>query len=83
MVAARARQGQAPAARPHQGADAALDAASLGVYWTVWGWKFAAGLVASIYVHEMGHVAALRRYGIAASAPMFMPGLGAFMRSKQ
>ena len=57
--------------------------ASLGVYWAVWGWKFAAGLVASIYVHEIGHVAALRRYGIPASAPMFVPGLGAFIRSKQ
>ncbi|MGH7337610.1 MAG: site-2 protease family protein, partial [Myxococcota bacterium] len=57
--------------------------ASLGVYWTVWGWKFAAGLVASIYVHEIGHVAALRRYGIPASAPMFVPGLGAYIRSSQ
>ncbi len=33
---------------------------SLGVYWTAWGWKFALGLVVSIYVHEMGHVAMLR-----------------------
>jgi Zn-dependent protease len=57
--------------------------ASLGVYWAAWGWKFAAGLVASIYVHEIGHVAALRRYGIPASAPMFVPGLGAFIRSSQ
>lgn len=57
--------------------------ASLGVYWAAWGWKFAAGLVASIYVHEMGHVAALRRYGIKASAPMFIPGLGAMVRLKE
>ncbi len=41
------------------------------------------GLVASIYVHEVGHVAALRRYGIDASAPMFIPGLGALVRLKQ
>ena len=53
---------------------------AFGVYWTAWGMWFAAGLVLSIYVHEMGHVAALRRYGIAASAPMFIPGLGAFIR---
>ena len=26
--------------------------ASLGVYWAVWGWKFALGLVLSIYIHE-------------------------------
>jgi Zn-dependent protease len=57
--------------------------ASFGVYWTAWGWRFALGLVASIYVHEMGHVAALRRYGIAASAPMFLPGVGAYVRTKQ
>lgn len=58
-------------------------AASVGVYWTIWGWRFALGLVASIYVHEMGHVFALRRFGIAASAPMFIPGIGAFIRAKQ
>jgi Zn-dependent protease len=56
---------------------------SLGVYWTAWGWKFALGLVVSIYVHEMGHVAMLRRYGIKATAPMFIPGVGAFVRLKQ
>ncbi|HTM43915.1 MAG TPA: site-2 protease family protein [Polyangiaceae bacterium] len=44
---------------------------------------FGLGLVASIYVHEVGHVAALRRYGIEASAPMFVPGLGAFVRMNQ
>jgi hypothetical protein len=41
------------------------------------------GLVASMYVHEFGHVAALQRYGIAASAPMFVPGFGAFVRLNQ
>jgi Zn-dependent protease len=55
----------------------------LGIYWQLWGWPFALGFVFSIYVHEMGHVAALARYGIAASAPMFIPGLGAFVRLKQ
>jgi Zn-dependent protease len=54
--------------------------ASFGVYWTMYGWAFAAGLVVSIYIHEMGHVAALRRYGFPATAPMFIPGLGAFIR---
>ena len=54
-----------------------------GVYTTVFGWWFALGLVVSIYIHEMGHVAQLARYGIPASAPMFVPGLGAFVRLKQ
>jgi len=57
--------------------------AFLGVYWSMWGWKFALGFVLCIYIHEMGHVAELRRFGIAASAPMFIPGLGAFISLKQ
>ncbi len=55
----------------------------LGVYWSLYGWQFALGFVLSIYIHEMGHVMALRKYGIAASAPMFIPFLGAFVRLKQ
>ena len=53
---------------------------AFGVYWTAWGMWFALGIVLSIYVHEMGHVFALRRFGIAATAPMFVPGLGALIR---
>ena len=56
--------------------------ASIGVYWLLYGWKFGLGFVLSIYVHEMGHVTALARYGIPASAPMFIPGFGAFVRMK-
>jgi Zn-dependent protease len=47
------------------------------------GWPLALGIVLSIYVHEMGHVAALHRHGIKASSPMFLPGLGAFIRAQQ
>lgn len=50
-----------------------------GVYWALFGWPFALGLVLSIYIHEMGHVITLRNYGIAASAPMFIPFFGAFI----
>ena len=53
--------------------------ASAGVYWSIYGWKFALGLVFSIYIHEMGHVFKLRHYGIPASAPVFIPGFGAFI----
>ncbi|MDQ6633353.1 MAG: site-2 protease family protein [Gemmatimonadota bacterium] len=54
--------------------------ATIGVYWAMWGWPFAVGFVLSIYVHEMGHVSALRHYGVRAGAPMFIPGVGAFVR---
>ena len=57
--------------------------ATLGLYWTQWGFAFALGFVGSIYIHEIGHVDALRRCGIAATPPMFIPGFGAFVRLKQ
>jgi Zn-dependent protease len=58
-------------------------ALSLGVYGSVFGWRLALGLVVSIYIHEMGHVAALLRYGIKATAPLFIPGVGAVIRLRQ
>jgi Zn-dependent protease len=54
----------------------------LGIYWQIYGWRFALGMVLSIYIHEMGHVAELRKYGIPATAPMFIPGFGALIRSQ-
>ncbi len=57
--------------------------ASLGVHWVAFGWEFGLELIFSIYLHEMGHVAALYRLGIRASAPMFIPGVGAFVRMEQ
>jgi Zn-dependent protease len=53
--------------------------AFFGVYWARWGWKFALGFVLTIYIHEMGHIVSLRRFGIKASAPMFIPFIGAFI----
>ena len=57
--------------------------AFFGVYWLRYGWKFAAGFVISIYLHEMGHVVAARRFGIKASAPVFIPFVGAFILLKE
>ena len=57
--------------------------AFFGVYWGLYGWPLALGLVLSIYIHEMGHVAMLKRLGIEAGAPMFIPGLGALVLLKQ
>lgn len=54
-----------------------------GVYWALYGWAFALGIVFSIYIHEMGHVLTLRHYGIPADPPMFIPGLGAFIRLRR
>lgn len=57
--------------------------AFFAVYWSLYGWKFALGFVLSIYIHEMGHVIALRKYGIAATSPMFIPFFGAIVRLRQ
>jgi len=55
---------------------------SVAAYSLFWGWTFAVGFVVLIFIHEMGHVIALRREGIRASAPMFVPFLGAAIFSK-
>jgi Zn-dependent protease len=50
---------------------------SVAAYSLIWGWRFAVGFVLLLLVHEMGHWIQLRRQGIKASAPMFIPFLGA------
>jgi Zn-dependent protease len=55
---------------------------SVGAYSLIWGWRFAVGFVLLLLVHEMGHVIQLRREGIKASAPMFIPFLGAVISAK-
>jgi Zn-dependent protease len=52
---------------------------SIWLYASQWGWAFAVGFVLLIFVHEMGHVIVLRREGIPAGAPVFIPFLGAFI----
>jgi Zn-dependent protease len=55
---------------------------SVAAYSFVFGWQFAAGFVALLFVHEMGHVIQLRREGVRASAPMFIPFLGAVISAR-
>ncbi len=52
---------------------------SIGAYALEWGWAFAVGFVLLVFVHEMGHAVALRREGIPAGAPVFIPFIGAFV----
>jgi Zn-dependent protease len=56
---------------------------SIGAYALIWGWQFAVGLVLLLFAHEMGHVIQLRREGVPASAPMFIPFLGAVVGMKR
>lgn len=56
---------------------------SIAAYAWIWGWRFAVGFVLLLLVHELGHVVELRRQGIPASAPLFIPFLGAVVGMKQ
>ena len=56
---------------------------SIAAYAWFWGLPFAVGFVLLIFVHELGHVLELRRQGVPASAPLFIPFLGAVIGMKQ
>jgi Zn-dependent protease len=49
-------------------------------YWAMWGWKFGVGLGVLILIHEMGHYIDIRRRGLPADMPVFLPGFGAYVR---
>lgn len=56
---------------------------SLGVYALMFGWRYAAGFVALLFMHEMGHFIAARQRGLEVGAPTFIPFLGAWIEMKQ
>jgi Zn-dependent protease len=56
---------------------------SIAAYAWIWGWQFAVGFVLLIFVHELGHVLELRRQGVPASAPLFIPFLGAVVGMRE
>lgn len=56
---------------------------TIGVYATVWGWKFALGFVILIFLHECGHLIVAKKFGLKVSAPMFIPFVGAFILLKE
>jgi Zn-dependent protease len=55
---------------------------SIAAYQLIFGWLFSIGFVVLLLLHELGHVFQLRREGIKASAPMFIPFLGAVISAK-
>jgi Zn-dependent protease len=55
---------------------------SIAAYTLIWGLPFAVGFVVLLFLHELGHVIQLRREGVKASAPMFIPFLGAVIAAK-
>jgi Zn-dependent protease len=55
---------------------------SLGVYALVFGWRYAAGFVAMLFIHETGHLIAARQRGLAVGLPTFIPFVGAWIELK-
>ena len=53
--------------------------ASVGAYALIWGWRFAAGFVVLILIHELGHYFEAKRQRIPVEIPMFIPLLGAYV----
>jgi Zn-dependent protease len=56
---------------------------SFGVYAWAWGPWTAIGLVTMLFIHEMGHVVEIRRQGMHATAPIFVPFMGAAIFQRQ
>jgi Zn-dependent protease len=55
-------------------------AAFFGFYWALFGMKFGIGFAMLILIHEMGHFIDIKRRGLPADMPVFLPGLGAYVR---
>jgi Zn-dependent protease len=51
-----------------------------GFYWALFGAKFGIGFALLILLHEMGHFIAIKRRGLPADMPVFLPGFGAYVR---
>ncbi|OJA44951.1 site-2 protease family protein [Burkholderia ubonensis] len=57
--------------------------ASIAVYALFYGWRFAAGFVVLLLVHEAGHYLAAQRRGLAVGLPTFIPFVGAWIQLKE
>ncbi|MEI7026010.1 site-2 protease family protein [Paenibacillus sp. y28] len=58
-------------------------AISVWAYTIIAPWQMAVGIVVMLLIHELGHVIAARMKGLPASAPIFIPFLGALINMKR
>lgn len=54
--------------------------AFFGFYWALFGWRFGLGFALLVLLHEMGHYVDVKRRGLPAELPVFLPGIGAAVR---
>lgn len=52
----------------------------IGLYVGLFGWRYGLGISAAILIHEMGHYIDIKRRGLPAEMPVFLPGLGAYVK---
>jgi len=55
---------------------------SVGLYAFVYGWRYAVGFVALLFVHEWGHYIAARKRGLNVGPMTFIPFMGAWIELK-
>lgn len=55
-------------------------ASFIAVYWALYGAKFGIGFATMILIHEMGHYVDVKRRGLPAEVPVFLPGFGAYVK---
>lgn len=54
--------------------------AFIALYWSVYGAWFGIGFAVMILIHELGHFIDIKRRGLPAEMPVFLPGLGAYVK---
>ena len=54
--------------------------AFFGFYWAIYGARFGIGFALLVLIHEMGHYVDVKRRGLPAEMPVFLPGFGAYVR---
>jgi Zn-dependent protease len=56
---------------------------SLLVYTAIFGWRYAAGFISLLLLHEMGHYTVARQCGLKVGLPAFIPFVGAWIELKE
>ncbi len=56
---------------------------TIWAYSILWGWKFAAGFVILILIHEFGHLIAAKIFKLDVGWPVFIPFMGAVIALKE
>jgi Zn-dependent protease len=79
-IAALAAKSKAPVSARFQLTSLLSFLAFVAIYSAASGIKFGIGFAVLILIHEMGHFIDIKRRGLPADMPVFLPGLGAYVR---